>query len=311
MLVTVAICTWNRAELLANTLRKFTELSLPNQDQWELIVVNNNSTDSTDDVLLSFKNKLPLRRIFESKPGLSNARNSAVREARGDYIIWTDDDVLVDSDWLSSYIRAFKQFPDAAVFGGPIKPWFEGVPPAWLLNSWNLVSSAFAARDFGEKTISFDVAEGRLPFGANYGIRMKEQKAFLYDPELGLKEENIVLGEEIKVIKAILISGGEGWWVPDAKVLHWIPKKRQSFDYLKKYFIGKGRTLIKQGKAYGGVSFQGIPFRLLRRYFKTLVRSYLAKMIWGEEVYVKEFINKNIRFGQILELRRRHLLRDS
>ena len=208
--MTVAICTWNRAELLANTLRKFTELSLPNQDQWELIVVNNNSTDSTDEVLLSFKNKLPLRRIFESKPGLSNARNSAVREARGDYIIWTDDDVLVDNDWLSSYIRAFTQFPDAAVFGGPVKPWFEGTPPEWLLNSWDLVSCAFAVRDFGGEFIPLDSTNSCLPFGANFALRMIEQKTFLFDPDLGVTEEKRIQGEETKVIREIFRLGGSG-----------------------------------------------------------------------------------------------------
>jgi glucosyl-dolichyl phosphate glucuronosyltransferase len=307
MNICVAICTWNRAEMLRKTLEKMVLLEKTDEFEWNLIVVNNNCTDNTDNVLLSFETKLPLKHITEPKPGLSNARNAAVRETDGDYVIWTDDDVLVDKNWLLAYVDAFKKWPEAAVFGGPVEPWFEGVPPKWLQKYWKLASDAFAARDFGEDPVAFNSANKCLPYGANYAIRMKEQKAHLYDPDLGIRGEEIVLGEETQVVKKILASGSTGWWVPGAKVLHWIPKNRQSFNYIEQYFMGAGKTDVRTMETVQGPFFMGVPSRVLLRYLKYLRKCYLAKIFRKDNVYIKYFIRKNTLWGQILEFRQRYL----
>src|SRR5687767_259622 len=110
--LTVAICTWNRSELLSKSLQQLTRMQQPCAP-WEVIVVNNGSTDETELVLDAFVDRLPLRRVFEPAPGQSHARNAAVRQASGDYVIWTDDDVLVDAAWLIAYERAIKRWPEA------------------------------------------------------------------------------------------------------------------------------------------------------------------------------------------------------
>ena len=103
MNLTVAICTWNRAGLLDQTLGRMRQLNLPRDIQWELLIVNNNCADDTDRVIENHSHDLPVRRLFESKQGHCNARNCAVASARGDVIIWTDDDVMVEPDWLAAY----------------------------------------------------------------------------------------------------------------------------------------------------------------------------------------------------------------
>ena len=135
MLVTVAICTWNRGKLLDQTLTQLRHLRIPEGVTWELLVVNNNCTDDTDAVIARHERHLPLRRLFEPKQGHSNARNCAVDHARGEYLIWTDDDVTVCREWLQVYEAAFEAHPEAAFFGGPIRPRFEGNPPRWLTRS--------------------------------------------------------------------------------------------------------------------------------------------------------------------------------
>src|SRR5438067_1333131 len=115
MKLSIAICTWNRATLLEQTLASIASATVPTA-AWEVIVVNNNCTDETEAVLERFLSLLPLKRVFEGAPGLSNARNAAIKAASGDYLIWTDDDVLVGTDWLVAYERAFTRWPDAAVF---------------------------------------------------------------------------------------------------------------------------------------------------------------------------------------------------
>jgi glycosyltransferase involved in cell wall biosynthesis len=237
---TVAICTWNRASLLFQTLGRLTRLERPDAP-WELIVVNNHSTDQTECVLDAFMSRLPLRRVFEAEAGLSHARNAAIRHATGDYLVWTDDDALVDKDWLCAYERAIKRWPDAAVFGGPVRPRFEGTPPVWLAATWREVPAAFAIRELGTDPVELD-GKKKIPYGINFVVRMREQRQFSYDPNLGRKHGAGLLSEETEVIRAILTSGGTGWWVPDALVEHWIPKKRQSIRYLRSYYALAGRT---------------------------------------------------------------------
>ena len=139
MKITVIICTWNCAELLDRTLKSLRHLHIPEGVSWELLVVNNNSPDNTDAVLDQHMRHLPLRRLFEANQGLSNARNRALTEARGDLIIWTDDDVLVDPHWLAEYHAAAQNWPEAGYFGGMIEPIFEAPPPKWLRRNLDLL----------------------------------------------------------------------------------------------------------------------------------------------------------------------------
>ena len=141
MKITVALCTWNRASLLAQTLEAMTHLRVPSEIDWELLAVNNKCTDGTDQVIASYGGRLPLRRLYEPSSGKSYACNLAVREADGDYILWTDDDVLVDADWIAAYGRAFCRYPTAAVFAGRIDPWFAGKTPLWLSQVFPPVAS--------------------------------------------------------------------------------------------------------------------------------------------------------------------------
>src|SRR6516165_2736912 len=124
MFVTVAICTRNRAGSLRRTLESLAALQIPGDLTWEIVIVHN-STDHTDDVINKYLERLPVRRVLETRAGLSNARNQAVDTAKGEYIVWTDDDVIVDPGWLSAYAAAFRRWPEAAVFGGRIKPRYE------------------------------------------------------------------------------------------------------------------------------------------------------------------------------------------
>ena len=115
MFITIAICTFNRAESLRRTLDSLVAMRIPSDLTWEIVVVNNNSTDHTDYVINEYLERLPLRPESEPQPELSNARNRAIDAAKGDYIVWTDDDVVVDAGWLTAYVEAFRRWPEAAV----------------------------------------------------------------------------------------------------------------------------------------------------------------------------------------------------
>jgi len=108
--VTAIICTRNRATQLSQVLESASHLVVPPGLSWEFIVVDNGSSDNTADVVRRYAGRLPLRIVREEIPGLSNARNRGVAEARGDYICWTDDDVRLDPNWLAAYAAALRAF---------------------------------------------------------------------------------------------------------------------------------------------------------------------------------------------------------
>ena len=236
MLITVAICTRDRAESLDRTLRSLHEATVPDGLDWELVVVDNGSTDETAAVLGAWKADLPVSRILEPEPGLSRARNRAVDAARGTHILWTDDDVCVDAAWLAEYARAFKAFPDDAFFGGPIRAHFEASPPAWLPRVLDRVPGAFAIRDLGSQALRLGPGNDRLPFGANYAVRTPTQRRHRYDHALGMKPGPFVRGEEMAVFQSMLRNGESGRWVPEARVTHFIPTQRQNERYVRAFY---------------------------------------------------------------------------
>jgi glucosyl-dolichyl phosphate glucuronosyltransferase len=263
MLLSVVICTWQRSALLRATLEHIAvHLQVPEDLTWELIVVDNGSTDETAAVVGAFSGRLPIEYVVEPRLGHSHARNRGASVARGEYVLWTDDDVLVDERWLVEYRDAFARHPEAAVFGGPVEPWFPNEPPTWLVQSLPLLQVPYALRDFGTRVAPLEA--DRLPFGANFAVRASELRAHPFDTRLGNRGLERVAGEETKVMRAILEAGGGGWWVPSARVRHYLPVERQSVEYLREYYHARGRRLrLEEGPGNGGARWRWVPRAVL------------------------------------------------
>ena len=285
MLFTVAICTRNRASSLKRTLSSL-ECAFKPKCEWELLIIDNGSTDGTQSVVAEFVGRLPIRCEIEKRSGLSNARNKAVACARGEYIIWTDDDVEVEHTWLTAYVEAFKRWPDVSIFGGKIVPTLVEPSVAWLSSILPIVGLPFAARDLGAKPISLTVEGNLIPYGANFAIRSFEQRQFLYDPRLGIAPGRRLLGEDTEVIKAVLAKGFRGMWLPECSVRHIIGHDRQSAQYISDYYGGHGATEVLLGGALPGVHIFGVPRWLWRRFVTRLARYWLSRLVSPPEVWV-------------------------
>lgn len=297
--ISVAICTWNRSAFLRDTLEEFCAVSVPAGLKWELIVVNNVCTDDTDEVVAEFFDRLPIRLVHEDRPGLANARNQAIEQARGTYILWTDDDVLVSVGWIEGYLTAFQRWPDASFFGGPIVPLFEGNSPEWLPAVLAKVPAAYGAQDLGPAPVP--VTSHVLPFGpygGNMAMRIADQRRFLYDPRLGVRHDHYTTGEEIDVMGRMLGSGLQGWWTPEPSVRHRIPEENQTLAYARRWLIGcgtwEGRRLPKSGP-----TLLGRPPRLWAEWIWREFRYRSLRIFGSPKHWAQDMVAAGILRGQL------------
>ncbi len=289
MRITTALCSRNRSTQLRSALDEMTNLLIPAGVDWELLVVNNGSSDGTEAVIYGFSSRLPIRRIFEARPGLSYARNRAIREATGEYIIWTDDDVAVSREWLTAYHQAFRQWPDAAIFGGPVRPVFLGRPPTWLLRVRDRVGPVFAARPLGPEPTP--IVERDVPFGANMAVRRREQRTCLYDTRL-------VVSEETTCLRTILRDGSHGWWVPGAAVDHIIPESRQTVGHLWRYYAAQGEFDARTHPNAAGATLLGRPRWSWSELVLSQLRFWQHRLCCRPETWIEDLVQASYSYGR-------------
>lgn len=294
MKVTVAICTWNRANLLDQTLAQMHNLRIPEGVEWELLVVNNNCTDDTDAVIARHRDALPLRRLHEPKQGHSHSRNCAIAVAQGELLLWTDDDVLVDVNWLAEHVRAANEWPEASFFGGTIDPWFSVTPPRWIKRDLPRFTSAYAIRQLGSEVRPF--APGELPFGANVAFRTGVLKAFPFNPSLGRVGATLISGDETDVLFRMRQAGHSGIWVGTAQVRHYIPPERLTAKYLWKFHCGISQTRCRMEALPEGKRLFGAPQWAWRGYLENLVLcTFLAP--WRNRMWLDAFLRAAFHRG--------------
>lgn len=264
--ISVIICTRDRAPDLRRALHSLTECNVPDALSWQVLIVDNGSTDDTADVIASFHDRLPLSSVYEAQPGLSHARNRSVRETEGDWAIWIDDDVVVSETWLTAYFEAIQRHPDAVVLGGVISPTLMGNPPPWLRHGIEFVQDAFAARS--PRIAQGGIQPHTLPYGANFALAREVAIRHPFDVSLGRHPDRPLQGEEeLDVIRKVLAAGGVGHWVPGAVVHHCIDPERQTEQYLNAYYRQSG--YVAAGKTTRGIrSIE--PLRLLNSLLRWL-----------------------------------------
>lgn len=294
-MITIAVCTWNRARLVEQTLHSLTRLRIPAGVQWEVVVVDNNSPDRTAGVLDSFASRLPLRRFLETQQGIAHARNRAAREARGEVILWTDDDVQVKPNWLSGYADAFTAHPECGFFGGPVELNFEGVPPKWLLEGLDSIGGAL-----GQVRVPGNLPIGeQLPFNCNMAVRREYHLMMPYDTRYGRKAGALVSGEETVFMRELLARGVKGRWLTDVTVLHAVPVERQSVAHIRNALTGVGHELGIRFPVRSKLEFRGIPLWLWRDALKYEARFRRGRFARASSAWLTDLSDAAISWGRI------------
>jgi glycosyltransferase involved in cell wall biosynthesis len=239
--VAILIATYNRAALLGETLDVLSASVVPPHLTWEVIVVDNNSTDETRQVVTRRQSRfpVPLHYLFEEKQGRSAALNTAIKATRAPLLLCTDDDVRVDAGWLEAGWRALAEGADYV--GGRVVPIWEASPPAWLDLTRADLWGTIAILDYGDDRFCFEERK-LVPLGANMGMRRSLiEKIGGFRAELGRTNSRKVLGQEVPELLARARAAGlRGVYVPAMAVHHHIPKRRLTKQYYRRWWMGKG-----------------------------------------------------------------------
>lgn len=305
MFFTIAICTRNRATSLARTLTSIAGAERPPfMPKWEVMVVDNGSSDDTASVVAGFSDKLPIRLVQELMPGVANARNTAAQSAQGRYLIWADDDVVVREDWIAAYLEAFSAWQTAVMFAGRIVPFLEAPTPTWFREVIHLLPLPLAARDFGDAPMALPARMEFVPYSANAALVTALQRQHPFDPRRGPGTR--YAGEETESFMAILAGGYEARWLPNAVVEHRIAASRQTTAYIGHWFEQLGRTLVWSGQeSLGGVKVRGIPVWLVRRALRHEWHYWRTRATCPPSEWVTQLMRRSLDHGLIREAMRR------
>ena len=284
----IIVCTYNRDKYLYGALQCIAENGYPT-DAYEIVLVNNMSTDNTESECQRFQNDYPtvdFRYFVETQQGLSFARNRGIKESHGEFLLFLDDDSYIQPNYLINLQHQLEAFPNADAFGGKIDPVFEsGEPPKWL-SKWNY--SWVSAIDMGDKVCPF---EGKaFPIGANMGIsKAMLSKIGVFNTELGRSKKNLMGGEEKDLFERIRQQGGNIYYFPDVVVQHVIPPSRTTKDYVKRLGEGVGRSerIRTLGKS---------KWKYLKRLFSELIKWGGTTILWLGFALKGQFEKGNILF---------------
>ena len=237
--VTVSICTYNRCSLLPQALDSVLSQAMDDAPRYEVIVVDNNSTDDTKRLVHSYiaKGHANLRYVFESRQGLSYAREAAIAHARAPIIAFTDDDVCVAPDWVSSIKRAFDGHPEVYWVGGRVLPHWPAVVPRWMrYEHW----TPLALLDFGDQPFQVTANNPRCLVGANLAFRKDVLDGMRFEPSMQRVKDSIGSMEDHELQMRLLKADRQGLYAPDVVVTTDIPASRLSKEYHRRWHRGHG-----------------------------------------------------------------------
>lgn len=237
MKFSIVIPTYNRASDLEETLSSIAGLSTPHK--WEVIAVDNNSSDHTSAVVRKAQLwfPVPLRYFFEPEQGRCAALNAGIRGSSGAIIVTTDDDVRVEKDWLDRAADALDRL-NCDYVGGKVLPIWSAPRPSWLPNRGGRHWAVIALLDYGPEPFEFNRL---MPLGVNLAFRREAfERAGLWDNRVGRKAGTL-LGQEVREwgLRARAV-GLTGFYAPEMTIRHIIPADRLTKRYFRRWFYWHG-----------------------------------------------------------------------
>ncbi|MFA5367030.1 MAG: glycosyltransferase [Dehalococcoidia bacterium] len=249
--ISAVICTYRHPDMLRAAVKSLLNQTLP-AEEYEIIVVDNNSQDETANVVNELAETVshPVRYIFEGQQGLSYARNAGIEAARGDIIAFLDDDAEADPGWLAALLDVYDSVPEAWAVGGKVLPKLEVELPRWLEDK-DAMFASLSILELGEEIRP--LKQNEIILGANCSFRKNVFiETGLFSSALGRKGTLLLGFEEIEIQQHIHDYGKLVFYTPQAVVYHYIPQERLTKRYLYSRHYGSGISepllLMRNGK---------------------------------------------------------------
>lgn len=267
--ITVIFSCHNGAARLPRMLGSLERQTLA-RDRWNVIAVDNNSTDDTFAILCSYVDRLPIQPMQHPVPGKSGALNRAIDQGQGDLIVFTDDDVDADPNWLATLVACAKANPDFGLFGGRILPDWEAPPSGQAFLDWIPMGSTFAIVEEDRS----GPCEPTKVWGPNTAIRRS-----LLTPDIRYREDIgplpgglFAMGEDQEIVMRLAARGARAFRCADAVVHHWIPASSVSERWVQQRGerLGYGVPALFPERVPGGPRVAGVP-----------VATWLESAVWA------------------------------
>lgn len=254
MKFSVIICTYNREKYISGSLRSICEQDFLDTD-FELLVIDNNSPDKTAEVCKAFEKEykhINLRYYLEENQGISYARNRGIAEAKGEFIVFVDDDETIEKDYLSKLKVFLEGNSQVELCGVPVYPVYEGEKPKWLSHfTLRLITGYY----YKGNTVS--VLKAKDYPGTGHAIIKKDlfDKYGNFNTDLGRKGNSLLGAEDKDMFLRLIQNNIICYYFPDIAIYHHIPASKLTDDYFHRltYSIGVSeriRTKSISGKAY-------------------------------------------------------------
>jgi glycosyltransferase involved in cell wall biosynthesis len=241
VVATVLLCTYNRATLLAtalDSLRHVKSADFP----WELLVVDNNSSDNTRGVVERAARRfpVPLRYVFEAKQGKCHALNRGVAGLQSPIVLFGDDDQTFDELWVEEACRTLIADPALSYAGGPVLPLWSVDPPAWFRADVTELKAPLGLFDYGPDRFVFETRR-LVAGGGNLAVRRELlQKVGAFRTELGRRGRSLIGQEQAEFFHRTRAANARGLYVPTMRVFHHVPPERLKRSYCRRWWFWKG-----------------------------------------------------------------------
>jgi glycosyltransferase involved in cell wall biosynthesis len=246
--LSVIICTRNRARKLATLIQCLGSQRDIEKLNWEIIIVDNNSTDNTKEVAYAFSegSNLRINYIFEPRTGLSYARNIGILVSKGSYILFIDDDVLIPKEFVSNVLFGVQEFPEFHIFGFRVlADWHETTKkPLWInfKKPFNLVQSFLPTHDLGKEPLQYPNRYSRNPIGAAFLIKKEIiENLGPFREDLGAGQSGLC--EDTEFFWYAILKGYKILYWPYAAIYHPVLPDRPTLNYLHKWYFNLGKSL--------------------------------------------------------------------
>lgn len=272
-MITIIFASYNGEATLSQMLDAFCSLKIP-QGGWKIIAVDNRSTDRTVEILKDYQQRLPLLLLFQQKPGKNSALNMALTHIEGDLVVFTDDDIIPDPDWLIKLTQAADQRPGYNIFGGAIVPNWPKQPPNWILDYVPLGPAYVVTPPTRQ--------EGPLRPSAIWGPNMMIRSHIFTEgiqfdetigPGLG---PDYPMGSETELTERLVNQGCQCWFVPDAVVAHVIRADQMRFWWVMRRAIRSGKGAVAKQLKIQPYKTEKIIFGAPRWLFRELANNAWA-----------------------------------